>query len=263
MKAAPEDMLAGLNMVQKIRLGPSQLPHVYGLLPPLCDALGIPEPEFYLEMNPFPNAYTYGDTRVFITVTSGLLQCMSEEEVRVVVAHECGHVFARHVLYHTMADLLLKGAIETLGIPPLLLAPIQAPLFYWYRRSELTADRVAALLAGGAKPVVEMLIRLSGGPRDITEQVDTEAFVAQADAFHAHTNSKWADLLQNAAVISAEHPWPALRAAAVTQWSASESFRRLRADLDAPRPALCIHCEGKTAPGWKFCRHCGKPIGSM
>lgn len=85
MKAVPEDALAGLNMVQKIRLGPNQLPRVYALLPPICQKLGVAEPEFYLEMNPYPNAYTYGDTRVFITITSGLLQYLNEEEVRATI----------------------------------------------------------------------------------------------------------------------------------------------------------------------------------
>ena len=43
--------------------------------------MGIEEPEFYLEMNPVPNAYTFGDTKVFITITSGLVDMMDDEEL--------------------------------------------------------------------------------------------------------------------------------------------------------------------------------------
>ena len=262
MKAVPEDMLAGLYMVQKIRLGPNQLPRLHALLPPICGRLGIVEPEFYLEMDPRPNAYTYGDTRTFITVTSGLLQSMDEDELRTVVAHECGHVFARHVLYRTMVDLLLEGGARFLGIPGILTAPIQASLFYWYRRSELTADRVAALVCGGAKEVVEMLIRLSGGPLDITKEVNTEAFLAQADAFRGHTTGKWSDFLQNVAIMSAQHPWSALRAAEVTRWCETTEFARLRKALEAADARTCPCCGNDFESDWKYCRRCGKQIGA-
>ena len=104
MKVFNEKMMHGLNMSSKIRLGPEQLPEIYAYLPPICTALGIEEPEFYLEMDPFPNAYTYGDSQVFITVTSGLLEHMEEDEIKAVLAHECGHIACRHVLYHTMAS---------------------------------------------------------------------------------------------------------------------------------------------------------------
>jgi hypothetical protein len=71
MKIVPEQLLYGVNMAQKIRPGPDQLPDLYQHLPLLCATLGIAEPELYLEMYPMPNAYTYGDMRVSITVTSG------------------------------------------------------------------------------------------------------------------------------------------------------------------------------------------------
>ncbi len=69
--AVPEHLLHGLNLANKIRLGPDQLPELYRLLPPVCATLGVAEPGFFLEMDPQPNAYTTGDTRTFLTVTSG------------------------------------------------------------------------------------------------------------------------------------------------------------------------------------------------
>jgi len=43
-------------------------------------------------MNPLPNGYTFSDTRVFVTVTSGLPEYLDEDEVQAVIAHECGHI---------------------------------------------------------------------------------------------------------------------------------------------------------------------------
>lgn len=74
MRYYDEQVTHGLNMANKIRLSETQLPHIYHKLPPICRKLTIEEPEFYLEMNPVPNAYAMGDTRTMISVTSGLLE---------------------------------------------------------------------------------------------------------------------------------------------------------------------------------------------
>ena len=59
-----EKLKYGLNMASTIRLSPTQLPELYRHLPPICERLGIKEPEFYLEMNPVPNAYTSGEVMI-------------------------------------------------------------------------------------------------------------------------------------------------------------------------------------------------------
>ena len=100
-----EQMQYGINMASAIRLSPTQLPHLYNRLPPICEKLGIEEPEFYLVMDPTPNAWTYGDTRKYITITSGLVDLLTERELDCVIAHECGHILCRHVLYHSKLHL--------------------------------------------------------------------------------------------------------------------------------------------------------------
>ena len=45
-----EKLRYGINMASTIRLSPTQLPELYRHLPPICERLGIKEPEFYLEM---------------------------------------------------------------------------------------------------------------------------------------------------------------------------------------------------------------------
>lgn len=46
-----ENLQYGLNMASSIRLSEKQLPQIYRHLPPICQRMGIPEPEFYLQMN--------------------------------------------------------------------------------------------------------------------------------------------------------------------------------------------------------------------
>lgn len=87
-----EKLMYGSNMASYIRLSENQLPNLYQHLPPICKTLSIDEPEFYLEMNPMPNAYTFGDSKIFITITSGLVEMLSDNELDAVIAHECGHI---------------------------------------------------------------------------------------------------------------------------------------------------------------------------
>lgn len=65
------------NMSSKIKLSEEQMPKYYNMLSPICEKLNIDIPELYLELNVIPNAYTYGDTKPFITITSGLLETHS------------------------------------------------------------------------------------------------------------------------------------------------------------------------------------------
>ena len=99
-----------LNMSSRIRLGENQMRKYYDMLPPVCEKLGIPVPELYLEMNVVPNSYTSGDTNPFIVITSGLLKALPDELIPTVLAHECGHIACRHVLYLTMGRMVLQGA---------------------------------------------------------------------------------------------------------------------------------------------------------
>lgn len=55
MDLGAEQLLTRLNMAIKVRLSPTQLPHLYYILPPICEILDIKEPDFYLEMSPIPD----------------------------------------------------------------------------------------------------------------------------------------------------------------------------------------------------------------
>ena len=124
MDIGAEQLQTGLNMASKVKLSPTQLPRLYNILPPICERLEIKEPDFYLEMNPAPNAYAFGDTQTAITVTSALVDMMSEDELIGVVAHECGHIACRHMLYHTLAQIIANASglfdpSRSVGLPPL------------------------------------------------------------------------------------------------------------------------------------------------
>ena len=161
MSMGLEQLQYGVNMASAIRLSPRQLPKLYNRLPPICKKLGIEQPEFYLSMDPNPNAWTFGDTKIFITITSGLVDMMTEEELDAVIAHECGHILCHHVLYHSIAHYVMDG-LDSLGVLGSLGAPLQYAILYWERKSELSCDRAASIVTTPAI-VASTMARLSGG----------------------------------------------------------------------------------------------------
>lgn len=254
-----EKLQYGINMASAIRLSPTQLPEIYNRLPPICEKLGIKEPEFYLSMDPYPNAWTFGDTKIFVTVTSGLLQLLNDEEIDAVIAHECGHIACRHVLYHSLAHYILSGA-DNLGVLGLLSIPIQLAILYWERKSELSCDRAGSLVTS-PEVVASTMARLSGGPIDITEKIDLEEWARQADQYDAIRNDGiWNKTLQIYAIAQQNHPFAAVRVREILKWGKSEQYQRLMGINPTGTARHCPNCGNAVDPAWKFCHFCGNKL---
>ncbi len=97
-KAAKIDLLS-----TAIRLGENQMPEVYGLLPPICEQLGIDTPELYYVRDKRANAATFGSVHPCIYVTSGLVNKLPLNLLPSVLAHECGHIACKHHLNTELA----------------------------------------------------------------------------------------------------------------------------------------------------------------
>ena len=221
LKYFTEDMLHGINIASKIKLGPNQLPEIYGQMIEVCDKLEIPVPEFYLEMNPQPNAYTCGDTKPFVVINSGIIDLLKPDELKAVIAHECGHILCHHVLYHMLADMLVNagGGVASIFGAGLITEPLKWALTYWVRRSEFSADRVAAYVTGDADIVARTMMRLAGGGTKITSSVNMEEFMRQATDYNKFIkDSEKSSFLQNWMIKDMDHPYPAIRASEVVKW---------------------------------------------
>lgn len=246
-----EQIAYGLNMAQKVRLSEKQIPHLYRLLPPIIEKLGIPEPEFYLEMDPTPNAYAMGETRTAITITSGLLQLMTEDELRGVIAHECGHILCHHMLYTTMVNYIMKFGPNL----PDVTQSAQVALLYWNRKSELTCDRVAAYITSPGT-AISMTARLAGGSSDLMYDFDLEEYAKQADEYESIRNEDlWNKTLQAWLTLEMDHPFNSVRARELLKWTRSEQFINLMAGLP-----MCPACHKAIDPQWDFCKYCGKKL---
>lgn len=255
-----ERLQYGMNMASSVRLSERQLPEVYRHLPPICDRLGIAVPEFYLSMDPMPNAWTFGDSRIFITVTSGLLEMMDDEELDAVLAHECGHILCRHVLYHSVARYILAG-VDSLGVLGKLTIPIQLAFLYWQRKSELSCDRAAAIVTS-PEVVSRVMARLAAGPRKITESLNLEEWAQQADQYDVIWNSGiWNKTLQIYAIAAQNHPFSAVRVREVLKWGRSEEYCNIKKNLlRLDSGHSCPKCKRMVDDNWTYCNYCGHKL---
>ena len=256
-----ENLQYGVNMASSIRLSEKQLPKIYKHLPPICQRLGIPEPEFYLQMNPVPNAWTFGDTHIYITVTSSLVEMMSDEELDAIIAHECGHILCRHVLYHTVAQWISSG-LANLGIIGTLATPVQFALLYWYRKSELSADRAASIVTS-PEIVASTMARLSGGPQSLTSQIDLQEWASQADEYDKIQNAGlWNKTLQLAVIAGLDHPFSAVRVREILKWGSSPQYEMIKngGSTAVPSGRTCPRCGCIVDDDWRFCRNCGNQL---
>lgn len=255
-----EELQYGLNMATAIRLSPTQLPNLYNHLPPICKKLGIQEPEFYLQMNPMPNAFTFGDTRIFITITSGLVEMMEGEELDAVIAHECGHIVCHHVLYHSIAQIIFSGA-ASLGILGHLAMPIQLALLYWSRKSELSCDRCGSVITS-PEVITRVMARLSGGPRSITQEINFEEWARQADKYDEIKNENlWNKSLQIYAIAKEDHPFAAVRVREILKWGQSPQYQNLMENIKwEAYSRKCPNCGLLVHDDWAYCKYCGTKL---
>src|SRR3569623_913303 len=65
-------------VASNLRVTPKMFPRLHKSLVWTTKILDIAEPELYVTVDPVPNAWTYGHTKPFITLTSGLIDMMSD-----------------------------------------------------------------------------------------------------------------------------------------------------------------------------------------
>ena len=209
-----------------IRLSENQMPDIYNLLPPICEQLGIDTPELYYVKSKQANAGTSGSTNPYICVTSGLVNTMPRELLPTVLAHECGHIACKHSLYHSIASKLIGGIDQS----PLVCIPaigryitpaLVNALMFWFRCSELSADRAAALCDKTADKTIDLLLKLNG----FGKSINREEFLKQALDLKAFVNdSKSNKLLDFMLSHDYSHPRLATRAYECYDWSQSAQY---------------------------------------
>lgn len=231
MKEWSEKYARMIHMSGCVRISRTQMPEYYEMLEGVCEKLGIEVPELYLERNVVPNAYTSGDTKPFIVLTSGLVETLPKELIPTILAHECGHIACRHVLYRTMGTLLFNGTISALSIlipfGAVISLPLEIAFYNWMRASEYSADRAAVLCDGSADRMIEVCMRLAGFDGEMSEEAK-EAFLEQAREYETLAqDSARNKSIEFLLLRRRTHPFTAVRALECVRWASSEQYQHI------------------------------------
>jgi len=119
--------------------------------------LELPRVEIFVTQDPVINAYSFGFIRPYtIVLQSGTIRYLTQDEIRVVLAHEMAHIKYGHV--NASVYLLPFMSFPVIGAVFTWLAG------FWHRRTEFTADRLALMYMADSELVKAALIKVYVGP---------------------------------------------------------------------------------------------------
>lgn len=217
------------NIAASVLVGENQLPHLHQLLVDACQTLDLDPPQLYVHQHPVPNAYTFAmrGKQPFIVLHTSLIDMLTPEEIQAVIAHELGHLKCEHSVYLTPINIIILAAnlIPTWG--SVIAQSLQAQLLEWLRCAEFTCDRAALLATQNPRVVMSVLMKLAGGSPTLAPQLNLDAFIAQARAYDAISNTEIGEMLKSAQTAQLTHPVPVLRAREIDRWASSQTYQNL------------------------------------
>ena len=194
-----------LRMYNAREVDESSAPHFYRMIRELAQRASLPMPRVYIIDEAQPNAFATGRNpeHAAVAATTGILQMLSERELRGVMAHELTHVKHRDILISSIAATI-AGAVTYLahmaqwaaffgggrdrdddggGVFGMLIMAILAPIAAMMiqmaisRAREYEADKGGALVTGNPLYLANALRKL---------QMANQQIPMQANAATAH-----------------------------------------------------------------------------
>jgi heat shock protein HtpX len=187
----------------------AEMPELYAIVRDLAARADMPMPRLYVSPEAQPNAFATGRNpeHAAVAVTEGILQVLTWDELRGVLAHELSHVGNRDILISSVAASVAMGITfvarmatwgamfggfggsdrdrdggNVLGLLAMaILAPLAAGLLQMAlsRSREYEADRTGARLLGDGEPLARALQKIDAYAHRVPMDVDP----AHAQAF--------------------------------------------------------------------------------
>ena len=86
----------------------SEAPKLHAILDELCAVANMPKPRLALIPQEAPNAFATGRNpeHAVVGLTEGIMQILSTEELKAVIAHELGHILNRDILISSISSVM-------------------------------------------------------------------------------------------------------------------------------------------------------------
>jgi heat shock protein HtpX len=203
------DKLA-LRMAGAKEVSPDEAPKLHAIVEEVASLSNVPKPKVYLVENGTPNAFATGrnPNHAAVAATTGIMELLTERELRAVMGHELGHVVNRDILTSSIVATL-AGAISMvawmglwfgggrdraggmLGLLAVLLAPLAAALIQAgiSRTREFQADATGAEVTHDPEALASALEKLHQGvarrPMEPTPMAESTAHLYIVHPFNA------------------------------------------------------------------------------
>ena len=249
-----------------VRVSERQFPHIHKIVVEAGKVLAVKRlPQVYVRYDPYMNAMALGTTEEpIIVLTSALVDAMNENELRMVIGHEMGHIRNEHVIYLTLLYALRSGLASVLAGPlQLTIKGVDLAILAWMRKSEYTADRAGLIVCRDLQIAKRTLMKIHLGSKKLFDQVDLEEYERQIEELDEEKIGKWSEL-------ELSHPFGVRRLRNIEEFYQDPAYTEIREIVEsylkgkpverakpAPTVLRCPECHEIVDPEDKFCPYCG------
>ena len=203
--------------------------HLYDLLYAVKDKLAFQDPvDFYITGDSTVNAWTIASPREgephIVNINSGLLNIMTDDELRFVIGHELGHLINKN----TEMMRLIGFIFPPNSNPPIML---QYKIRLWEQLSELAADRYGYLAVENLNTCLSAFFKMTSG-------LDVSKINMQLDVYLEENLKRLEYFLHDRGVSRDTHPVNPIRVHALNLFANSPDEETLNKGMDEIITAL-------------------------
>ncbi|KAF5066205.1 Protease HtpX [anaerobic digester metagenome] len=159
------------------KASPELAPGLYGVFQEVKETLEFDEPlDFFINNSPELNAFAVAslipDKPHIVNINSGLVEMLTDRELRFIAGHEIGHIISRNANIMN----LIRFVFPDEGRIPVLL---RHKINLWQKLSELTADRFGYIACNDLASCISGFFKVASGLNSTRVKFDYKAYLEE------------------------------------------------------------------------------------